>query len=251
MHSAFTGTPRCTRAPICAERVYWAAWADALPVLWLRRPEAVARFFCSLRACCRYTDGTHLTHAGWEGRPAPRCQSQNCVLRAGSLLTGRMAPRTRTGRLQREGALTAQVLQMRHRVMRTHKAHAASEAARRRSLAVHAWVCMGAGQRGDACRWSDECQEFPRAMLQLRVQRAPPPVRTSAAQHCAACALQRAVASSALAVWSIPPCVSSALIASIRGFALPAAKEIGGLVMSSVRARHTDLDGPGLVPRWH
>ena len=67
MHSAFTGTPRCTRAPICAERVYWAAWADALPVLWLRRPEAVARFFCSLRACCRYTDGTHLTHAGWGG----------------------------------------------------------------------------------------------------------------------------------------------------------------------------------------
>ena len=164
------------------------------------------------------------------------------------------------------------------------------------ALAVHARVCTGAGLRGDACRWSDECQECLRAVLQLRVQRAPRPVRTSAAQHCAVCALQRAVASSALAVWSIPPrpgcngrapigrrtgppererpqwaavllaspleepslnkparCVSSALIASIRSFALPAAKEIGGLVMSSVRAAY----GPGwtwpgsTVPRWH
>ena len=66
----------------CAERVappaYWAAWADALPVLRLRRPEAAARCLAELEAgsasfalCLRAAAaaGAHLTHAGWEGRP--------------------------------------------------------------------------------------------------------------------------------------------------------------------------------------
>ena len=66
----------------CAERVapaaYWAAWADALPVLRLRRPEAAARCLAELEAgpasfalCLRAAAaaGAHLTHAGWEGGP--------------------------------------------------------------------------------------------------------------------------------------------------------------------------------------
>ena len=61
-------------------------------------------------------------------------------------------------------------------------------------------------------RWSDECQQFLRTLLRLRVQRAPPPLRASAAQGWArrwwsvlSVALQRAVASSALGVWTMPP----------------------------------------------
>ena len=69
----------------CAERVapaaYWAAWADALPVLRLHRPEAAARCHrclaeleagpASFALCLRAVAaaGAHLTHAGWEGRP--------------------------------------------------------------------------------------------------------------------------------------------------------------------------------------
>ena len=61
-------------------------------------------------------------------------------------------------------------------------------------------------------RWSDECQQFFRTLLRLRVQGAPPPLRASAAQGWArrwwsvlSVALQRAVASSGLGVWTMPP----------------------------------------------
>ena len=61
-------------------------------------------------------------------------------------------------------------------------------------------------------RWSDECQQFLRTLLRLRFQRAPPPLRASATQgwvrrwwSVLSVALQRAVASSALGVWTMPP----------------------------------------------
>ena len=67
----------------CAERTapaaYWAAWADALPVLRARRPDAAARCLAELdagpgaaAACLRAADeaGRALDAAGWRGRPS-------------------------------------------------------------------------------------------------------------------------------------------------------------------------------------
>ena len=75
----------------CAERVppaaYWAAWADGLPVVRLRRPDAAARCLAELDAglasfalCLRaaVAAGAHLTHAGWEGRPEWRTIHDAC-----------------------------------------------------------------------------------------------------------------------------------------------------------------------------
>ena len=73
---------------------YWAAWADALPVLRLRRREAAACCLAELEAgsaslalCLRAAAaaGAHLTHAGWEGRPEWRAihdglRPAQCVL---------------------------------------------------------------------------------------------------------------------------------------------------------------------------
>ena len=77
--------------------------------------------------------------------------------------------------------------------------------------------CVGKGTRLSRSsllggRWSDECQQFLRTLLPLRVQRAPPLLRAAAAQGWArrwwsvlSVALQRAVASSALGVWTMTP----------------------------------------------
>ena len=94
----------------CAERVapaaYWAAWADALPVLRLHRPEAAERCLAELEAgpasfalCLRAAAaaGAHLTHAGWRvgpcgalsmtacDRPNATCLSLASGARAGSI----------------------------------------------------------------------------------------------------------------------------------------------------------------------
>ena len=91
-------------------------------------------------------------------------------------------------------------------------------AARRRKVARYPELTRGGPQRLVVLaaevggRWSDECQQFLRTLLRLRVQRAPPPLRAAAAQGWArrwwsvlSVALQRAVASSALGVWTMPP----------------------------------------------
>ena len=56
-------------------------------------------------------------------------------------------------------------------------------------------------------RWSDECHQFLR-QLRLRAQRTPAPLRASATQDgwgVLSVALQRAVASSVLGIWTMPP----------------------------------------------
>ena len=91
-------------------------------------------------------------------------------------------------------------------------------AARRRKVARYPELTRGGPQRLVVLaaevggRWSDECPQFLRTLLRLRVQRAPPPLRAAAAQGWArrwwsvlSVALQRAVASSALGVWTMPP----------------------------------------------
>ena len=68
----------------CAARTapaaYWAAWADALPVLRPRRPDAAARCLAELAAgpaavaaclCAAAEAGCVLDGAGWEGRRRP------------------------------------------------------------------------------------------------------------------------------------------------------------------------------------
>ena len=98
------------------------------------------------------------------------------------------------------------------------RAGVALVAARRRKVARCPELTRGGPQRLVVLaaevggRWSDECQQFLRTLLRLRVQRAPPPLRASAAQGWArrwwsvlSVALQRAVASSALGVWTMPP----------------------------------------------
>ena len=98
------------------------------------------------------------------------------------------------------------------------RAGVALVAVRRRKVARYPELTRGGPQRLVVLaaevggRWSDECQQFLRTLLRLRVQRAPPPLRASAAQGWArrwwsvlSVALQRAVASSALGVWTMPP----------------------------------------------
>ncbi|CAE7502185.1 unnamed protein product [Symbiodinium natans] len=65
-------------------------------------------------------------------------------------------------------------------------------------------------------RWGEECQRFVRQLLRLRVQRAPAALRAAAAQGWArrwwgllSVAVQRAVASTALGVWTMPALPSS------------------------------------------
>ena len=62
-----------------APAAYWAAWADALPVLRARRPDAAARCLAELAAgpaaaaaCLRAAAeaGCVLDDAGWQGRPS-------------------------------------------------------------------------------------------------------------------------------------------------------------------------------------
>ena len=91
-------------------------------------------------------------------------------------------------------------------------------AARRRKVARYPELTRGGPQRlvvrtaEVGGHWSDACQQFLRTLLRLRVQRASPPLRAAAAQGWArrwwsvrSVALQRAVASSALGVWTMPP----------------------------------------------
>ncbi|CAE7567426.1 unnamed protein product [Symbiodinium necroappetens] len=97
------------------------------------------------------------------------------------------------------------------------RAGVALDAARRRKVARYPELTRGGPQRlvvlaADVGGWNDQCQQFLRILLRLPVQRAPPPLRASAAQGWArrwwsvlSVALQRAVACSALGVWSMPP----------------------------------------------
>ena len=68
------------------------------------------------------------------------------------------------------------------------RAGVALVAARRRKVARYPELTRGGPQRLVVLaaevggRWSDECQQFLRTLLRLRVQRAPPPLRASAAQ---------------------------------------------------------------------
>ena len=103
--------PSCLRAwevwASCAIRVapaaYWAAWADALPVMRQRRPEAAAR--CarelsvgdeaaapSLRAAA--LAGEALDGAGWSGRPGWARPTPRLMIRQ-SRVIGHMAGRGR------------------------------------------------------------------------------------------------------------------------------------------------------------
>ena len=95
------------------------------------------------------------------------------------------------------------------------RAGVALVAVRRRKVARHPELTRGGPQRLVVLaaevggRWSDECQQFLRTLLRLRVQRAPPPLRASAARGWArrwwSVPLQSTVASSALGVWTMPP----------------------------------------------
>ena len=95
------------------------------------------------------------------------------------------------------------------------RAGVALVAVRRRKVARHPELIRGGPQRLVVLaaevggRWSDECQQFLRTLLRLRVQRAPPPLRASAARGWArrwwSVPLQRTVANSAFGVWTMPP----------------------------------------------
>ena len=93
---------------------------------------------------------------------------------------------------------------------------AALAAARRRKHARYPELLRGGPQRLVVLaaevggRWGEECQRFVRQLLRLRVQRAPATLRATAAQGWArrwwgllSVAVQRAVASTALGVWTM------------------------------------------------
>jgi len=67
------------------------------------------------------------------------------------------------------------------------RAGVALDAARRRKVARYPELTRGGSQRlvvlaaEVGARGNDECQQFLRTLLRLRVQRAPPPLRASAA----------------------------------------------------------------------
>ena len=95
-------------------------------------------------------------------------------------------------------------------------------AARRRKHARYPELLRGGPQRLVVLaaevggRWGEECQRFVRQLLRLRVQRAPATLRATAAQGWArrwwgllSVAVQRAVASTALGVWTMPALPSS------------------------------------------
>ena len=157
-------------------------WENALPVLRQRYPDAAARLVQELEGepaapCLRATAeaARQLAAEGWTSRP----EWAFCA-------RGADAPAA-------EGELGLGIPGwQRHAVLALH-------------TSFRERVLLPALAR-------DECQQFLRTLLRLRVQRAPPPLRAFSAQGWArrlwsvlSVALQRAVASSALGVWTMPP----------------------------------------------
>ena len=149
---------------------YWAAWADALPVLRQRYPEAAARLVQELEGepaapCLRAAAeaARQITAEGWTSRPewASCARGADAPAAEGELGLGNPG-------WQRHAVLIV--------------------AARRRKVARYPELTRGEPQRLVVLaaevggRWSDECQQFLRTLLRLRVQRAPPPLRAAAAQ---------------------------------------------------------------------